>query len=65
MQNPLTIWDNVYTITYQVDSYSPFQLEVCLLVGYDTYPAAFWNKKVTRLASGDIYYGEITLHIFK
>ena len=34
MQNPLNNCDNVYTITYQVESYLPFQWEVYPLVRY-------------------------------
>ena len=53
MQDPLKSWDNVYTITYQVDSYLPFQWEVCPLVGSMTDPSTLRNDKVARPASGE------------
>ena len=56
-------WDNVYIITYQVESDFPFQWEVCPLVCYLTDTAGLWNEKVTRLASGEIFWSINTLHI--
>ena len=50
MQNPLKNWDNVYTITYQVEAYFPFQWEACWLVGSMTDPGTLWNEKVARPA---------------
>ena len=41
----------MYTITYQVDSDLPFQLEVFPLVCQNTDPVPLWNEKVTRLAN--------------
>ena len=41
MQNKINSCDKVYTITYLVDSYSSFQCEVYLLVGYITEPGKF------------------------
>ena len=54
MQNLLKSWENMYTITYKVDSYFPFQWEV-YLVCYLTDPSHLWNEKATRLASGEIF----------
>ena len=41
MQHELNSCDKVYTITYLVDSYYPYQWEVCLLVDYITEPDTF------------------------
>ena len=41
----------------------PIQLRVCLLVRYLTDTAALWNEKVTRLASGEIFWSVNTLHL--
>ena len=56
MQNPFKSWDNVYTITYQVYSYSPFKWEECPSMGYITEPGTYWKKRVKRLAIGEICF---------
>ena len=63
MQDPLKNWDNVYTITYQVDSYLTFQCEVFPIVGYMTDTCALWNEKVKIFASGEIFWSVKTQHL--
>ena len=65
MQNLLKSWDNMYTITCKIDSYFPFQWEVCPLVGYMKDPSNLWNEKVTIFASDEICWSVNTLHLQK
>ena len=62
-KNSLKSCDNVYTILYKVDSYLPLQWKLRPLVAFLTEPDILWNKKITRIAIGEIVFSVNTLHI--